>query len=152
MIWDTIEQLASYKGLDANLDRAIDHALRVDLAGLPLGRHEIDGTTIFAISERYTTKDPAEAKLEAHRRYADIQLILGGRERMGIAPLASVVEAEPYDADRDVAFYKGEFVWMPFDAGTCAIYLPQDAHAPGLSPEDGPNEVRKVVLKVLLED
>lgn len=150
MILDTLPHLTRYRGIHPRLDQAIDRVMQADLQSLPSGRHALDGENLFAISERYTSKDPAQARLEAHRRYADIQILFAGRERMGLAPLAGLRETTPYDPARDIAFFDGPFQWHSFGPGDFAIYFPQDAHAPGASPESGAQAVHKVVIKVLL--
>jgi len=48
----------------------------------------------------------AEAKLECHSRYIDIQLVLEGIDEMGWKPLAECVDpATDYDAKCDIRFF-----------------------------------------------
>ena len=43
------------------------------------GKHPVQGEQIFAIVEACSGRSRAEARLECHRRYIDIQLVLAGR-------------------------------------------------------------------------
>ena len=54
---------------------------------------------------------------------------------------------EEFYADKDISFYHGlAESYIPVKPGMFAIFFPQDAHAPGVSP-DG---VKKVIVKVLV--
>ena len=88
MICDALENLNRYRGLHKNLETAIDYltAYRVthDLSDLPLGRTEVDGENVFINVMDVDLKRPADAKLEIHDRYLDIQvLVRGEREAFG---------------------------------------------------------------------
>ena len=87
-----------------------------------------------------------EAKLETHNQFIDIQIPLSGVEVMGYTAREDLPEAD-YDADKDISFYPGlAESYIPVKPGMFAIFFPQDAHAPGVSP-DG---VKKVIVKVLV--
>ena len=69
-----------------------------------------------------------------------------GDYRMGYTAREDLPEAD-YDADKDISFYPGlAESYIPVKPGMFAIFFPQDAHAPGVSP-DG---VKKVIVKVLV--
>jgi len=123
------------------------------LAGEPSGYHErvqIEGDQLFALHQVYETRDPATARYEAHRRYADLQYMHAGRERIGLRGLAPTETGEPYDAAKDIAFYAmAEATDLALDAGMVAIFYPEDLHAPGLH-WGSPSTVRKTVVKVEL--
>ena len=131
----------------AEVARAMELAAEMDWAALPIGRHALNGDRVFAIVDEYTTKPASQCPLEAHRRYHDVQLIVRGRERIGIAPLAGLRVIEPYDPSRDVAFFDGPYETITLEAGSAAVFTPADAHAPQMAV-DQPEPVRKVVLKV----
>ena len=115
-----------------------------------LGRHEIDGDAVYALVQRYHTRPVAETRLEAHRRYIDIQYLVSGQEVIHWAALADLAETtRPYDAVTDVAFFASVADMVParLRAGQFAILFPEDAHAPCCAWGD-PAEVLKVVVKV----
>ena len=146
MIIDRIEQITSYTGLGANFAAAAEFMTGTDLAALESGRHEVDGDQVYAIAIREPGKTQAEARLEAHRSYADIQAVLAGTDTMGWKARALCAEPDgEYDAEKDLEFFKdASEIWAPVGAGTFALFLPDDVHAPMVS--DG--EIHKVVVKV----
>lgn len=106
---------------------------------------------LFLIEEAYFTKKPSEVRWEAHREWADVQVILAGEERMDVAKLDNLKLVEDLSPHRDMLYFeaydKGSALRM--EAGDVAIYLPVDGHRPGLQI-GSPSLVRKLVVKVRL--
>ena len=48
--------------------------MNTDLAALEAGKHEIDGTNVYANVTSYTTIPWEEAKYESHEHYTDISM------------------------------------------------------------------------------
>jgi YhcH/YjgK/YiaL family protein len=115
------------------------------------GEYRIQGDEIFARVMTYTTRDPEDAVLEAHRDYADVQSVLVGSEAMAWFPTASLTVATPYDCDRDAEFYRypgtaaARVTVVP---GRFVLLLPGDAHMFALAVDGRPAAVKKVVVKV----
>lgn len=151
MIIDRLENSALYYGLGGRLPQALKALAEGSLNDLPVGRHNIDGDNIFALVQEFESNPRETGKWEAHRRYADIQFIASGTEMMGCASLGDLTVTEAYDAERDVVFLEGDGNFIVFPAGTFVIFYPNDAHMPSLAPSV-PAPVRKIVLKVLLEN
>lgn len=147
MILDTLDYADDYGALHPLLVRGLHFLRTANLGGLASGRHAIDGERLFAIVDEYTTRPRDRCKLEAHRRYHDIQYLARGSECIGYAPLSHLVETEPYDAQRDIAFFHGGWSPLILNAGMFAVFAPHDAHAPQLAAA-APAEVRKIVIKV----
>jgi biofilm protein TabA len=131
------------------LERAFEYLARTDLGALPLGRTDIEGDDLYVTVSEAETRAPEQVRFEAHRRYIDIQLVVRGQEAMGVAPVASLVTSQPYDAAKDVEFFTvpQESQTLAIHAGEFAVFAPGDAHRPGLHL-DGPHVSRKAVLKV----
>ena len=149
MIADTLLQCHRYTALSPRFAAAFEFLQQLP-ADQPLGRHELDGDNCFALVQTYATKPLAEAKFESHRKYIDIQFIQAGGETLLWSPLVALTEMiEPYDAERDIAFYATPPQVTPINlrAGAFTIFFPEDGHAPGLE-YSGPTEVRKVVIKI----
>ena len=72
------------------------------------------------------------ARLEAHRRYIDIQLTIDGLEEIGWKPIGDCVStSEAFDAAKDITFFNDRpESWLSVPAGRFAIFFPEDAHAP----------------------
>ena len=149
MVIDTLENSSRYENLHPRFKAAFAFLKRSDISTLALGRTEIEGSSLFALTQEYETKPIQEGKLEAHKKFIDIQLILEGEEFMGYAPLAEQTVAKPFDPDKDIGFYDGEAWFTRFRKGMFAIFFPQDAHLPGRH-SDKPSKVKKIVLKIEL--
>lgn len=147
MIIDRLENLSIYASLHPNLARTAAFLAGVDLTKLPDGRVEIDGDRAFALVQSYESKPLAAGKWEAHRKYADVQIVIRGVEQIGYAQLCDMSVTEPYDADRDVGFFTGEGQFARIDAGMFMLLLPHDVHMPQIALVQ-PACVRKIVCKV----
>lgn len=149
MITDLLSNSDLYKNVHPRLAAGLNWLRTTDLASLPLGKAVIDGEHLFALIQEYSPKGPELGKLEAHRRYWDIQYVASGEERMGWVNLGEVTLSEPYNPEREVAFFTGKCNFIRVPAGSFTIFAPQDVHMPGVAPEGGTaGLVRKVVVKV----
>ena len=156
MILDRLEESVHYTSLGTHFAAGFAYLRETDLVNLADGRYEIDGKKIFAIVQTYLPKSHAEGRWESHRDYADIQFVASGAERMGVASLIGVTVESPYDAEKDVEFYRsvagGNF--FEVNAGEFALFYPHDVHMPSLelaaAGSAKPQEVKKVVIKVRL--
>ena len=152
MIYDTLAHIDTYRGLGANMDRAIEYLKQTDLSELPAGRYEVDGTNVYLMIQEPEFRSAADAQFEAHRRYADIQLALAHGEAIACLPVEKVETWKPFDAENDIGFSdvdeKGTL--LPLPVGTFMILFPQDAHMPNLKCGAAATG-RKAVVKVLLE-
>jgi biofilm protein TabA len=146
MILDELSNASRYFDLNREFRAGFEFLARPDLISLAGGRHEIDGSRVFALVNRDPGRGIGGARLEAHRKYIDIQYLVDGRERIGWLPLAECRQlTEPYDADRDIMFFAdAPQTWIELGIGKYMIFYPQDAHAPLAA--DGDNV--KVVIKV----
>ena len=149
MIIDTLNNLKFYKQLNENFAIAIDFINSHDLSKLPLGKTIIEGENVFCSNNEYTTKSINEAKWEAHKIYADIQLLISGEEYIGFSPIDSMKIVENYNKEKDVLFLEGHGEYILMEKGKFAIFLPQDAHQPCVL-HNNPTLVRKIVVKIKL--
>jgi len=115
------------------------------------GKHTIAGDDLFAGIDRYETKARADAKLETHRRYVDIQMLLSGTECLEVFPKNGLTVSEPYDPDKDAEFYEvpdSVPVRVTLKPGQFIVFFPEDAHMPCLTSGDTPEPVKKMVIKL----
>lgn len=131
-------------------DKAISFLKNTDLSGLEPGRYELEGTEVFVLINEYTTRDEKDTRLEAHRKYADIQYVIKGKELIGICPLAKAAESVPYDESKDIFFLESDDQTILKAApDRYFVFFPGDAHRPSI--KDGENEpVKKAVIKIRL--
>lgn len=149
MILDRLANAERYAPLHPRFAAAFRFLGETDLAALADGRHELDGRELYVSVESIQGRGRAGAKLEAHRRYIDIQVAIAGRDEIGLKPVADCREVElAYDEDRDVALFRDRpESWVVLVPGSFAVFFPDDGHAPLAAA--GP--VRKVVVKVRIE-
>lgn len=147
MILDKLSNAHLYAGLGDTFKKAFEYLKNTDFTNVEPGKYEIDGKNLFINVQDYTAKSLEQCFVEAHENYADIQFVVKGREKMGYAPLDTVTVTQAYNAEKDVAKYEGYVDWFVVNEGMFALFLPEDAHAPGLSVEQG-ETVKKVVVKV----
>jgi YhcH/YjgK/YiaL family protein len=147
MIFDSLENAEIYYGLGEKFQKAFEFLKTTDLENLPLEKIQIDGDDIFAIPQKYSTKEESEGKWEAHRKYIDIQYLVSGSENIGFVLIDYLEELEPYDDEKDVEFFSGEGDYVQVHDGEFAVFFPDDAHKPGLKIEST-EEVFKIVFKI----
>ena len=122
---------------------------RGDLAALPLGRHDIDGDRCWANIQEVELAAPPDRKLEAHRRFIDIQAPITGSEAIGLAEMDAAALVLPFDVEKDYVLYNGTSRLVTLEPGDFAIFFPPlGAHAPCCRAPEGPARIRKVVVKV----
>lgn len=148
MIIDSISRRDSYNGLVPEFKEAMDFAL--SLKDKPTGRYEYDrlpAGTVYAMVQEGETLPYAEGKIEAHRRYMDVQIMLEGGETVYYADIEGLTGAVPYKEDADIVFYEKAGQPLQIFAGMFYLALPQDGHMP-CRELNGPGRYRKVVLKI----
>jgi len=146
MILDVRDNAKLYLRLNRGFPSAFEFLVRQDLSELPDGRYEIDGERVYAMVSSSKGRSRADARLEAHDRYIDIQLVLAGTDEMGWKPRAAcTMPYGDYDEPNDVRFFADEpDAWITAAAGAFVVFFPHDAHMPLISS----GLVRKVVVKV----
>jgi biofilm protein TabA len=97
--------------------------------------------------QEYETQDPTSLSWEAHRAFADVQLMLEGSEYLG---WARALEGEgPYDEAKDVFLAPGakDPSELALSPGLFSLFLPGEAHRPRAAL-GAPARVRKLVVKL----
>lgn len=146
MIFSSLSQAKRYAGLHPLFEQAFDYIEKSDLFNMAPGRYNIAGEDLIAIVEHVPGKTREMARLEAHRRYIDIQLVLDGIDEMGWKPLADCHNpVGEHSAEKDIRFFTDAPVsWIATPPDHFCIFFPEDAHAPLVSS----GQVRKVIFKV----
>jgi YhcH/YjgK/YiaL family protein len=148
MITDKFKNIDLYCSLSDRFSKAIDFLRETDFTNLEPQKIIIDGENIFAILAEYQTKDIQNCKLEAHRKYIDIQYIISGSELIGYAPLNGQTIIEEYDGEKDVIFFDGETSLVKLDSGMFAVFFPDDLHKPCIQTAEISELVKKIVVKI----
>lgn len=150
MIIDSLEHAQQYEPVLPRLVRAFEFLRHKELSKLPDGRIDIDGDSVYALLQSYRTKPRQGGRPEGHRRYADVQALLAGREVCGYIPVSgNLAVSQAYDATKDFMLFKpADCDFVTLTPGRFAIFFPQDAHLPGCQFSDTPDAIRKVVVKI----
>ena len=85
-------------------DKAFSFLSKQNLASLDPGRYELDGEDLFVNVDEYVTRNEEVTKYEAHKKYADIQYLVAGEERIGVAPLENTTITDSYNSETDASF------------------------------------------------
>ena len=103
---------------------------------------------IFIITSDNKPKG-ADAKLEFHKKYIDIQFVCEGEDAIGWKNLCDCKELlSPYNEEKDYGLYSDNsttVINVPLNH--FAIFFPDDAHA----PLAGNKNCKKIIAKVLVQ-
>ena len=147
MILDRLDRSDHYEPMHKGLAAAFEYLRRPDLANVPVGKHPIIDDLVYVLVSNEQSRG-ANARLEAHRKYLDVQFVISGDERIGWSPIERLTATEPYDPSRDIGFFADEpQAWFAVKPGEFAIFLPTDAHA----PLAGTGAIHKAVVKVAMD-
>jgi biofilm protein TabA len=134
------------------LAAAFKECLAQDLKNLPAGKYDLKAGGFFLVQDA-KTKPFVETRPEAHRAMIDIQYIVTGRERFGMAHAdENLKPVEDRLDEKDLAFYPapdGEF-FVNAAAGDFMVFFPGEIHRP-MGCVDGPENIRKIVVKFPFE-
>lgn len=148
MILDTIKHCHRYFDSHPGFKEAFNFILKTQSQPFLPCRLELEGTHIIAIVESGEGKSRNGARLEAHRKYIDIQFTFSGTEEIGWSPLnVCRTISHPYNPEKDIEFFSDiPLCWLPIPQHSFAIFFPDDAHAPLATKEN----VNKIIMKVPL--
>lgn len=127
-----------------------DSAVRRRINAVAVGateRHELAGGA-FALEQAYLSKPRAEAFLESHIKYIDVQAVTAGEEIQEVVDIARMTVDVPYNAERDLIKYHDfrDTSLISAREGLVAVFFSVDGH---ISRAVGPAVlVRKTVVKV----
>lgn len=117
---------------------------------------EEDAGKIFNVSENffysiqsYDTKPVDQCKLESHRKYIDIQIMISGEESIDIVDISRLSVKEEYNEEKDVMFWDVPIIMSKITLvpGDYVVLYPETAHR-GAQNLDGIKHVLKIVGKV----
>ncbi|MGN0307297.1 MAG: YhcH/YjgK/YiaL family protein [Lachnospiraceae bacterium] len=147
MIYDKLSNIGFYKGLNKNLDTAIDYILSHDLLSLPLGKTVVDGDRVFVNCMECETGLLSNKQYELHKEYMDIQIDLIGVERVVTGDKLNMDMGE-YNAEGDCSFGQAApLADCAIGPGNFIICMVGEPHMPGVALQN-PESIKKCVFKV----
>ena len=128
-------------------DKAFAFLRDSNLLTLKPGKYVIDGDNAYATITEAPSKTFEQSAWESHRKYIDLQYVIKGEEKIGVAPIATATVIKPYDDSRDAANYNADGQYYIAIPGTFFLFFPGDAHRPNIKV-DGYDIVKKLVIKI----
>ena len=149
MILDRIDSAERYFSIHASLRAAFEYLRRTDIAKLADGKYEIDGKRVYLLMSHASGRGRDGARLEAHRRYIDMQIPISAAEEMGWRPRALCQHvSQKHDEKTDIEFFADEpQTYLTVQPGCFVLFFPDDAHAPLACT----GEVHKAVVKIAVD-
>ncbi len=150
MIYAKVENIEDYFPKGSLFFNALSFALAFDPSNSD-GRYEIEERS-YALVSSYETTPAAERRFEAHVRYADVQVLLEGEEKLDVSISRALQALEEYSETKDVIFLESplEFASLSMRPGYFAVLYPNEIHRPGCDL-NGARHIRKIVVKVRVE-
>jgi biofilm protein TabA len=146
MILDSLKNCDKYASIHPRFKKAFDFLTNTDLAAMPAGKIELEGSDLFVNAVDITAKTENVAKMETHNNYIDIQVPVGAVETMGWKAANKLSQiTDPYNTEKDITFYADKATsFVNVQPYEFAVFFPEDGHQPGI----GEGIFRKIIVKV----
>lgn len=150
MIIDSLKNLPLYFPTLPLLSEVEKHLS--DITGSTInGKYDISDK-LFIVVNRYSAVSEEDKPYEVHRRYADLQMILCGRETIFAADTNELkFLSDDFKSGGDNALYengvntaKTSVTLVP---GNFAVFFPGEAHKPGIDCGEK-SDILKVIFKI----
>jgi YhcH/YjgK/YiaL family protein len=128
--------------------------LKTVTPGMENKKYFLQDNELYAGVDSYSTKAREDAKLEAHRNYVDIQVLISGSESFEVFPGKGLTVSESYNPEKDVEFYQVPAetrAKITLEPGQFIVFFPEDAHMPCLMAGSSSQPVKKVVIKIAVD-
>ncbi|MBE6795565.1 MAG: DUF386 domain-containing protein [Ruminococcaceae bacterium] len=150
MIYDKVENMGLYFSKLPGFEKVEEQYNAFCKAPFAEGRIDIDGDNMWCNVATYTVNPDNPLKYEAHKEYADVQVMFHGAENFGWANTRECTVTEDFKEGCDIAFMdapNGQF--FELRKGYFAVFFPEDAHAP-CRKNSASETAHKLVFKVRL--
>ena len=149
MIYAELKNIKTYKGINKNLDKAIDFIAEKKYLNASFGKNIIEGDTIyFNYPEKPMTRENIDLDLEYHKKYIDIHIVLEGEEIIVYTPFEDCIETKSYNDEEDYGLVKGKAqVELMMNTENFLLFFPEEPHL-ALLKVDTPKEIKKIIFKV----
>ena len=148
MIFDRIENIENYKEIEPKIaDFVLTLKENAECGKIFLSSDKLT----YANVDSYITKPAKNCKLEAHKKYIDIQFLLDGEEELAFCDIEDLEVSEEYSPERDVMFFSQPDEVLNkviLKIGYFVLLYPHEAHQPQMAYQNLPKTVKKVVVKI----
>lgn len=137
------------KDIKERVKAAVEYLNELNVTESDVGKRVEVNSDFFYSIQSYDTRPAEECKLESHRKYIDIQIMVSGEESVDLIDISRLSLKEEYDGDKDVMFWDvpTRMSKTTLLAGDCIVLYPETAHR-GAQNLNGTNHVLKIVGKV----
>ena len=152
MIKETLIYPLETLELPAHVKRALASIEKIDFSSIKEGEYMLDDGSKLILSTYETQLLEKQVRVEGHKKFIDIQMILEGEETIGVLSADQIENKSEYDETNDIwtAEIDAEKVeFIDLKKGEFLVLFPMDAHAPQLAARNVPAPVKKGVIKVL---
>lgn len=148
MIFGNLNEIHLYKGLNKNLDIAIDFICKGSYKNGIIGKNIIDNNSLFFNVDECKTKSLNECCFELHKKYLDIHVIIEGEEIIGYSSLDVLNSKTSYDNKKDFQILEGEQqYYFNMNKNNFIIFFPNEAHMPLISKKNN-SYLKKAIFKI----
>jgi biofilm protein TabA len=144
---NSVEFERQYEANPALWDKVFNFLGDSKLVTLAPGKYAIEGTDAYAMIAAGPPKNIDDVKWESHRKFIDLQYVIAGKVKLGVAAVSSATVTAPYDQTRDAANYTAQGKYYQATPEEFFLFFPQDAHRPDIKV-DGYDTLKKLVIKV----
>ena len=144
-----VSERYDYTTINDRVKDAVRYIKELDIELTEPGEKVEVNENFFYTVQSYHTKQESECKLESHRKYIDIQMIVAGKERLDFADISRLSLQDEYDEEKDI------MIWKPpirmsnvcLSEGEYIVLYPETAHRGAVSINKD-EQVVKIVGKV----
>ena len=147
MIFDALPNFSIYQILHPGFEDVQRFVSTTNLHELPIGKHPINELGAYASVKEYQTKSVEESFVECHRKFIDVQILVWGEEKVGVAPKHFCAE-QVYDEVNDLQILIGKVDYITLSPDLFVIFFPDDAHEPGVKRGPEAVSVKKIIFKI----
>ncbi|MDO3626293.1 YhcH/YjgK/YiaL family protein [Mucilaginibacter sp. BT774] len=144
---NSVEFMRQYESDKALWDKVFAFLEDDKIKTMAPGKYPIDGDNAYAMISAGPPKKLEDVKWESHRKYIDLQYVISGKVRLGIASVAKATVTEPYSDSRDAANYNVVGKYLIATPKEFFLFFPQDAHRPDIKIA-GTDSLKKLVIKI----
>lgn len=144
-----IKPRVNEKDIDKRVTEAIEFLQKLTVTEADANQKIIVNKNFFYNVQNYETKEDRQCKLESHRCFVDIQIMVRGSEAMDIVDTSRLTVKEEYDIDKDVMYWNvpHRMARTTLRVGDCIVLYPENAHRGAISIKKD-EKVLKIVGKV----
>ena len=145
-----VTDIKNISSVNPKLEKLVEKALEFEKLGKN-GKYSLLNNDITATISEDQLEEQSKRSLELHHEYADVQIVLKGKERYGymIGSYEGKLETDRLESD-DLAFLplEQECPYTDLEQNQLVIFLPKTPHKPLCIPSPENKIVKKIIIKI----